>query len=41
MFSYDESYSYASHESSVAYRKKKGSNYYDESSSMDSAFLMR
>ena len=41
MFSYEESYSYGSQESSVAYRKKKGSNYYEDSSSMDSAFLMR
>ena len=41
MFSYEESYSFGSQDSSLAYRKKKDSQYYDESSSLDSAFIMR
>lgn len=42
MYSYEESYSYAnSQDSSENYRKKRGSNYNDDSSSLDSAFLMR
>jgi len=40
MFSYEESYSFGSQDSSLAYRKKKDSQYYDESSSLDSVFIM-